>query len=135
MSPFLNAGATFACFQSLGISPDSNDFEKKWMLKLVQLVRLILLILCHVYCLVRMLCVDLVYIEVLILQLMRYVYLWHFRVGNVTFVCDKSVSVSFVNTDWNWLFKISDLSTVSVTRIPSRFRGATPELSVLMLLM
>ena len=37
------------------------------------------------------------------------------------------MSVSFVNTDWNWLFKI--FSTVSVTRIPSRFRGATPELS------
>jgi hypothetical protein len=43
------------------------------------------------------------------------------------------VSVSFVYTDWNWLFKISALSTVSVTRIPSRFRGATPELSILML--
>ena len=42
---------------------------KKWMLKLVQLVRLILLILSHVYCLVRMPCVDLDYIEVVILQL------------------------------------------------------------------
>ena len=39
------------------------------------------------------------------------------------------MSVLFVNTDWNWLFEISALSTVSVTRIPSRFRGATPELS------
>ena len=25
---FLNAGTTFACFQSLGISPDFSDFEK-----------------------------------------------------------------------------------------------------------
>jgi hypothetical protein len=39
------------------------------------------------------------------------------------------VSVSFVNADWNWLFKISAFSTVSVSRIPSRFRGAKPELS------
>ena len=39
------------------------------------------------------------------------------------------MSVSFVNADWNWLFKISAFSTVSVTRIPSRFRGAKPELS------
>jgi hypothetical protein len=39
------------------------------------------------------------------------------------------LSVSFVNADWNWLFKISVFSTVSVTRIPSRFRGAKPELS------
>jgi len=42
---------------------------KKWMLKLVQLVRLILLILSHVYYLVRMLCVDLYYLKV-ILKLM-----------------------------------------------------------------
>ena len=39
------------------------------------------------------------------------------------------MSVSFVNTDWNWLFKISAFSTMSVTRIPSRFRGAKPDLS------
>jgi hypothetical protein len=32
------------------------------------------------------------------------------------------------------LFKISAFSTVYVTRIPSRYRGATPELSVHMLL-
>ena len=68
-SPFLNAGATFACFQSLGISPDFSDFEKMDV-KLLQLVHLILLILSHVYCLVVMRCVDLDYIEVLILQLM-----------------------------------------------------------------
>jgi hypothetical protein len=39
------------------------------------------------------------------------------------------VSVSFVNTDWNWLFKLSAFSTMSVTRIPSRFRGVNPDLS------
>ena len=27
-SPFLNAGATFACFQSVVISPDFSDYEK-----------------------------------------------------------------------------------------------------------
>lgn len=27
-SPFLNAGTTFACFQSVGISPDFSDYEK-----------------------------------------------------------------------------------------------------------
>ena len=39
------------------------------------------------------------------------------------------MSVSFVNADWNWLFKISAFSTVSVTRIASCLRGAKPELS------
>ena len=39
------------------------------------------------------------------------------------------MSVSFVNADWNWLFRISPFSTVSVSGIPSRFRWTKPELS------
>ena len=35
----------------------------------------------------------------------------------------------FCKYDWNWLFKISAFSTMSVTRIQSRFRGAKPDLS------
>jgi hypothetical protein len=64
-----NAGATFACFQSLGISPDFSDFEK---------IDVQIGATCSfnsfntLPCILSgvMLCVDLDYIEVLILQLM-----------------------------------------------------------------
>ena len=132
-SPFLNTGATFACFKSVGVMPVSRDFVKSS-------VR------------IGAVCSRSSF-KTLLCMLSGPQALWGFRFdskfkipGLCMDICGISgcglgplsgifVFRSLVNTVWNWLLSMFALSCVSVTSMPSLLRGATPEFSVPMLLM